>query len=221
MKKLLLQVNIEPNAVQIGRKYHYVKDLYNLSHIKAKQYAEFCGADYLQINDYSFLPNKHAVYQKLKLLEFNDYDQILYIDSDAVILNDVPNIYNLNVPFAAVPDYNWSSTAKSTTQIRRKLCKIYNASDDYLPFCSGIFLINKEFLQRCRPIYKQFIDIYETQHDQGVLNRCVVELGEKYHCLSSDWGAWYKKGKYIVHLGAHNKKNFDLTSFCKKFKISL
>jgi|LakMenE01Jun11ns_1017448.scaffolds.fasta_scaffold9904145_2 lipopolysaccharide biosynthesis glycosyltransferase len=221
MKRLLLQVNIEPNHTQVGRKYHYIKDLYELSHRQAKKYAQKHNADYLQINDYDFLPNKHAVYQKLKFLELDNYDQILYIDSDAVILDDIPNIFDLDVPFAAVPDYDWSSTAKTTIQIKQKLCNIYNASNDYLPFCSGVILANKNFIQSCRPIYKKYIDEYETQHDQGILNRCVVELGEKYHTLSSDWGAWYKRGKYIIHLGAHHKKNFDLTSFCKKYKISI
>lgn len=221
MKKLILQVNIKPNSTQVGRKYHYIQDLYNLSHTKAKQYAILHDADYLQINDYNFLPNKHAVYQKLQFLEFDSYDQILYVDSDAVILDNIPNIFDLHVPFAAVPDYNWSSNAKSTIEIRKKLCKIYKATDNYLPFCSGVILINKQFINACRPIYRKYLDEYETQHDQGILNRCIVELGESYHILNSDWGAWYKRGKYIIHLGAHHKKNFDLTSFCKKYKIQL
>jgi len=219
MKRLLLQVNIEPNETQVGRKYHYIKDLYQLSHMKAKQYADKFDADYMQINDYDFLPQKHAVYQKLKFLELNGYDKILYIDSDAVILDDAPNLFDINADFAAVPDYDWSSTSKTTINIKKKLCKIYNASDDYLPFCSGVILANKTFIERCRPIYNKFLDEYATQHDQGILNRCVVELGEKYHTLSSDYGAWYKKGKYIIHLGAHNKKNFDLEKFCKKYGI--
>jgi len=221
MKRLLLQVNIQPNQSQVGRKYHYVKDLYDLSHVQAKKYALQCGADYYQITDYNFLPHKHAVYQKLQFLELDDYDQILYVDSDAVILDNTPNLYNLDVNFAAVPDYNWSSTAKSTIDVRTKLCKLYNASMNYQPFCSGVVLANKKFIQAARPIYKQYLDSFETQHDQGILNKCVVDLGETYYTLDSDYGAWYKRGKYIVHLGAHHKKNFDIDKFCKKYGVNL
>lgn len=219
MKRLILQVDIKPNDIKVGRTYHYIQDLYDLSHMQAKKYAQLCLADYIQINDTNFLPNKHIVYQKLKFTEYGDYDQILYVDSDSVILNDIPNIFDYNSYFAAVPDYNWDSNSNSTQQTRKKLCKIYNADMSYKPFCSGVMLFNKEFVHDFKQIYKNYIDIYETQHDQGVLNRCVVELNKGYTVLDSDWGAWYKKGKYIVHLGAHNKKNFNLHKFKEKYKL--
>lgn len=223
MKRLILQVNIDPvvNTHETSRTYHYKSDLYQLSEQQAIKYAAKCNSDYKQITDCSFLPNKHPIYQRLELFEYNDYDQILYLDSDAIVLNDCPNIFELysDSEFCATHDMNWSSSSEYTKKIKQKLLKLYHASENYNPFCSGVMLINKSFIQKVRPLYMDYIDEYNTQHDQGILNRCVVELGEKYTELSSDWGAWYKKGKFIIHLAAHAKKDFNLEKFCKTNKL--
>jgi lipopolysaccharide biosynthesis glycosyltransferase len=223
MKRLILQVNIDPviNTHETSRTYHYKNDLYQLSERQAIKYANKCNSDYKQITDCSFLPNKHPIYQRLELFEYEDYDQILYLDSDAIVLNDCPNIFELysDSEFCAPCDMDWSSSSEYTKKIKQKLLKLYHASENYNPFCSGVMLINKSFINKVRPLYMNYIDEYNTQHDQGILNRCVVELGENYTELSSDWGAWYRKGKYIIHLAAHAKKDFNLLKFTEKYKL--
>lgn len=223
MKRLILQVNIDPiyNKHNTSRTYHYQKDLYNLSETQAKKYSQVCDSDYKQITDCSFLPNKHPIYQRLELLHYTDYDQILYLDSDAVVLNNCPNIFELykDHEFCAVSDMDWDSSSAYTNKIKTKLLKLYRASENYKPFCSGVMLFSKSMIKKIRPMYMNYIDEYDTQHDQGILNRCIVELGESYTTLSSDWGAWYRKGKYIIHLAAHAKKDFNLEKFCKNNQI--
>lgn len=219
MKKLILQLNVKPelNEHQVTRTFIFDQDLYNLSFAQAKAYAEKYGADYKQITDCSFLPGMHPTYQRLKFFEMTDYDQVLMLDSDAIIMKDCPNIFELykDSDFCSVEDLDWGSTSEYNKKIRQKFLKLYNASQDYKPFCAAITLMSKEFLIKGKELYKQYLHSYPIQYDQGILNRIVVDLGEKYTILPPDWGAHYRKGKFIVHLAAHKKKNFNLQKFCK------
>lgn len=221
MKKAILQVQIkpEPNQQKLTRTFHHMEDLYNLSAHQAKKYASQCDADYVQITDCSFLPDKHPAFQRLKLFDMDQYDQIFYLDSDAVILDNVPNIFELypNHEFCATMDINWHSDSKYYKEVKKKVCNRYNASQNYLPFCSGVMLMNRVWINKAKSIYTKYLNEYDVggYYDQGIMNSCIVEMGEQYTILPPDWGAWYKKGKYIVHLASAKKKNFNLQQFCK------
>ncbi len=220
MKRAILQVQIkpEPNQQKLTRTFHHMEDLYNLSAQQAKSYASQCNADYVQITDCNFLPDKHPAFQRLKLFEM-DYDQILYLDSDAIIMNDVPNIFDMyqDHEFCATMDINWHSSSEYYKKVREKVCTRYNASQNYLPFCSGVMLMNRDWIAKAKNIYKKYLYEFDKNgyYDQGIMNSVVVEMGEQYTVLPEDWGAWYKKGKYIIHLATNKKKNFVLDKFCK------
>ena len=222
MKRAILQVSINPsqNQQQLTRTFKYVQNLYSLSEQQAKKYAEQCDADYVQITDCSFLPDKHPAFQRLKLFEMGQYDQILYLDSDAVLLDNIPNIFELykDHDFCATMDINWHSDSVYYKGVRKQVCKRYKASESYLPFCSGVMLMSKEWISKAKEIYPKYLYEYDVggYYDQGVMNSCIIDMGEQYTILPEDWGAWYKKGKYIIHLASVKKKNFDIDKFCKR-----
>jgi lipopolysaccharide biosynthesis glycosyltransferase len=225
MKRAILQVQIapNPNQQQLTRTFHHIQDLYALSAQQAKKYSEQCDADYVQITDCSFLPDKHPAFQRLKLFEMGQYDQILYLDSDAIFLNNIPNIFELyqGHEFCATMDVNWHSSSAYYKNVKKQVCKRYNASENYLPFCSGVMLMTKEWVNKAKTIYPKYLYEYDKggYYDQGVMNSCVVDLGEQYTILPEDWGAWYKQGKYIIHLATVKKKNFNLIKFCEKYNL--
>lgn len=225
MKRAILQVQIEPKQEhqQLTRTFHHIKDLYDLSAKQARKYAAECNADYVQVTDCSFLPDKHPAFQRLKLFEMDQYDEILYLDSDAVIMNDIPNIFELykGHEFCATMDVNWHSDSIYYKNVKKKVCERYNASDSYLPFCSGVMLMNRQWIDKAKSIYPKYLNEFDTRgyYDQGIMNSIVVEMGENYSILPEDWGAWYKQGKYIIHLATNKKKKFVLDSFCKKHKL--
>jgi lipopolysaccharide biosynthesis glycosyltransferase len=208
------------------KSFRYVEELYKLSNIQAEKYAEYCGADYKLITDTNYLPNKHPVYQRLKVFDWaNDYDQILYLDSDAVPLNNIPNIFEItkNSEFSATWDRNWNSAAPFYQDLLRLYRKKFKCSDDYKPFNSGVMVISNSWLHKVNDIWRKYLNTFDkgAQQDQGLLNKVIIDLGEKYNVLDPDWGAGYKSGKYIIHLAANRKKNFNTTEFCKKHKLYL
>ena len=224
MKKLILQVNVpmEQKTYVGNRGFTYVNDLYKLSEQQAKLYAEKTGSDYIQVNDCDYMPGFHPIWQRFKMFDFKQYDQILYLDMDVVVLNDAPNIFELyqDEEFSAVPTLEYHKQTKVIQEELRKEQKRYNSSKDYYPFCSGVCLMSRSWLDKADEIWRKHVDTYlKVSHDQGVLNACVIELGEKYNHLSYHWGQWNKSGDYFIHLGFWRKNNFDVVKFCKKYDL--
>lgn len=238
MRRLLLQVNIpiidpnkEPNSTvhisKVGNKsFRYREDLYKLSEQQARKYAINCGADYIQITDCSFLPNKHPIYQRLKMFEMDEYEQILYLDSDAIVLDRAPSIFDLygNFPISAIPDIPLEyDKSKYYRKVRQQVNSVLGAPEDYRSFTSGIFLVNREFLNDAKHIYSQYLNTFEFKgaHDQGLLNKCVLDIGKGYNMLPPDWGALNlrRTAKYIIHIWGFHKDGFNLERYCKRLKL--
>jgi hypothetical protein len=210
----ILQVDVKPeHSGSVNRRsFTYVDDLYHLSKEYAKLYAKKVGADYHLITDRSFLPNKHAAYQRLKCLEM-EYDYILYLDSDCIVYPDCPNLFQLysETYFAAVSDIKKNDNGK-VINIRRKQ---YEAPNDYIPFCSGVMLMSRKFLNDYRDRLNEFIDKDKHWEDQEIFNRMIIDSGKQYDLLDDDFGAWYSKGYYVDHIGTA-KKTFSLEKYMKK-----
>jgi len=219
-KRLIIQVNVKPQNVNAvtRRSWHYDSDLYDLSIQQAKKYAEKYNSDYLLLTDCSYLPEKHPTFQRFKMYELTGYEQIMYLDCDAVILDSSPDIFTLceGHKFSAVPDHPWDNPSTYYENIRVAANKKYGASGNYRPFCAGVMVVSDQFIEETRELLTKYIDAYDNSgYDQSILNKMVVDLGETYHELSPDWGAWYKKGKHIIHLVGKDKKNLDIDKFCK------
>jgi hypothetical protein len=243
-KTLILQVNVpmqhENKKEEVNREFYkrndtdavsyvgergfkYQRDLYALSEYQARQYAIDTGSDYLQINDCSFMPGFHPIWQRFKMFELTQYDQILYLDMDAIVLPNIENIFELykDYEFSAVPNQEFHRQTATIQNYLKADQARYNSSDKYHPFCSGVMLMRSDWLAKTKLIYEKYIDRYKLAwHDQGVLNSCIIEQGEQYNELSYHWGAWNKSGDNIVHLSGPRKNTFDLNNFCKRFNIN-
>lgn len=222
MKKLILQVNVKIDDHTGMKRYKPNEDLYALSEKQARKFAKEWGADYHVVTDNSFLPDKHPIYQRFKMYDFTEYDQILYLDMDAVVLNGCPNLFELceGHRFSAVQDAPWDKDPAKYEPKRQKLCEIYEIPEsDYRPFCSGVMLVTKEFLNDTKDMWKKFLYTYDKrgERDQGVFNKLVIETGEVYNELGPDWGAWFRSSKYIEHIGGPFKKRaYDHEKFMAK-----
>jgi alpha-N-acetylglucosamine transferase len=232
MKRLILQVNVRPQkeetngfiCTQVGeRTFKYHDDLYNLSQQQAKEYAVKTQSDYLQINDCDYMPEFHPIWQRFKMFELTQYDHILYLDMDVVVLPNAPDIFELykDHKFSAVPNQEFHRPLKSIQEYLRKDQKRYSSSNTYYPFCSGVMLMRSDWLAETKLIYKKYIPKFaRAWHDQGVLNSCIIEQGEKYNHLSYHWGQHDKRGDYFIHLSGWKKNKFDLQKFKKRYKIT-
>jgi len=223
MTETAMEGNDKVTISKVGNKtFRYREDLYKLSEQQARQYAQECSADYIKITDCSFLPNKHPIYQRLKMFEMPDYDQILYLDSDTIVMNDVPNIFELygHHPISALNDIPPKTTSVYYSKVRQQVNTVLGAPPEYYSFTSGILLVNRQFLTDAKDIWRKYLDTFEFKgaQDQGILNKCVLDLGGEYNVLPPDWGAinLRRTAKYIIHVWGFHKNGFNLERYCKR-----
>lgn len=230
-KKLVLQVYVKLDDHTGHKRFTPVEDIYKLSEQQARKFAKKWDADYHQITDTNYLPDKHPCFQRLKMYEMLEYDQILYLDMDAIVLPNCPNIFEFysDHTFSAVRDAPWDKD-QHFEEKRQLFNKVYGAKSDYRPFCSGVVLATKKFLEDTKDMWRQYINSFDSSsngisggHDQAILNKLVVEKYDgKYNELDEKWGPWYRNGKYIEHIGGpFGKKMFDLNKFSHKFGVTL
>lgn len=135
---------------------------------KARLFTEY-GAEFRQpkrknyamVNFSKTAERLRATYYKLDVFSYDDFDRIVFIDSDVVITGDILELFDCDRPFAAV--------------------RGYNAREDSLraDINSGVFVINKPALGG---EYKNLLRIAErgfTMPDQKAINLCFA--GEIYH----------------------------------------
>lgn len=224
MKRLILQVNIKLENHKGFSRFRPVPDIYKLSEQQARKFAKKWGTDYYQITDDNYLPDKHPCFQRLKMYEMLEYDQILYLDMDAIILRPCPNIFDYcgNAVFSGVRDHDWN---KPKNEEKRKLFnKVYGAKSDYRPFNSGVILVTKKFLEDTKDMWRQYINSFDSSsnginggHDQAILNKLIVEKYDgKYNELDEKWGSWYRYGTYVDHLGNLRKRFFKLDKWSER-----
>lgn len=204
-KNLVLQVQI-PNDknVRCNKTFNYIKSLYDLSKDSAKEYALRTNADYHCIEDFSYLPDFSAAFQRYAMFEMDNYEYIFYVDSDAIITSFCPNIFDLGISgLAAVADFDESNPEhlRRMKKLRKRL-KLQNKS----LFCNGIFLSDKNWRLKIKDKFLSLIKKERDIRDQYALNRS--HDGEPWHELSYHWGAWYRQGKYIQHYGGKKAKEF-------------
>lgn len=228
MKRLILQVNVKLNDFTGIKRFKPIPELYELSEQQAKSSATKWDADYYQITDCSFLPDRPPWFQRFKMYDMTEYDQILYLDMDAVVLPTCPNVFDKFAEhnFSAVRDYPWDKTSGKTDYQEKRAVynSVYEAKEDYRPFCSGVMLVRRDFLEVTKNLWRQHLYSFDKVsngiqggHDQAVFNKIVVEaLDGKYNELDERWGAWYRQGSYIEHVGGPYKFAFRMDNFKEK-----
>lgn len=214
---LVFQVQIPPNGGRSeGRKvFHYVEDLYKFSSKKALAYAEFTEADYFCLKSDEWLGKEYSpAYHKLYIYELfkEGYDKIFYLDSDSIIREDCPNIFEYDV-FSAMQD---KSNTPSGLQKQQRDKERFNLREDYNYFCSGTMLFDRKFYENTKDHWREELEKPQPQHDQSLFNILCNNYYGNYNLLSNDWGHWSKKGKYITHINTSggtkpfNESDYDV-----------
>lgn len=223
MSRLILQTNVKLNGSKkfaVGSKSFKVNDdIYYISELQAKRFANKWNADYLQITNCDYLPDKHPTFQRFKMYEL-DYDQVLYLDMDAILLPTCPDVFSLfkSSHLSAVRNDCWDKLDFKIQLRRTEVIRLLNAPSNFRPFCAGVMLINREFLNATRNTWRKYLYLFDKhEHDQSIMNKLIIEhFGGQYNELDERWGAWYRKGLYIDHLaGKLRKLNFDKNRYMK------
>lgn len=103
-----------------------IKDMTDITHPVLKRYAEYCDADFLIISENKEL---HPHYRILQLYDlFKEYDRILCIDSDVLIMKSCPNIFDLVSPHFIASIYE--DVGSRQEDRRNRIAKIQNEREN-------------------------------------------------------------------------------------------
>lgn len=208
-KKLVYQVgipNADPNAKGV---FKYIQELYEESHFQARKYAKKCNADYYIVtdkNDWKPGIGKHLAYQKLKVYDFHEYDQIVYFDSDYIIKDIAPNIFNLlGNQFSAVTDVGLGAD-KHAKRLKIPANRYIN---------SGFVYFTKNVIDKSREaVLNRYINFDYKLWDQCLMSKAFYELDIPYQALKAEeWNpADTGYGIYCDHFSGQKNKEKYLTS---------
>ena len=204
-KKIVFQINV-PNHFQNDKltAYTYMQDMYSKSQEFAKKYARRVCADYYCItkaDDFFLAKNKHLDYQKLKMYDFTNYDQILYLDSDYIIKENAPDIFEIcNNKFGAATD-NGKSAYKYANELQIPIDLYFNA---------GIMHVSKEVLLKTKDALEEYLKHEYTFDGQGLLNKLFYDYKiDRYILNSADWNPVSKTfGNYADHYAGKKKSRW-------------
>jgi hypothetical protein len=165
---------------------------------KGKEWSDRIGCDFKCITDVNVFPDYSPTWQRmaifLNLDEYNDYDNIVYVDADLVISKNAPDIFKImneyEEEFFACSDYPKPKIIKTGY------------------FNAGFIGIKKSLRDRCSIDYiHEKMEKYKNKehYDQCCLNEIVKEKCDSYVQLSKSWNIFPPRdiNKYSHFYGIH------------------
>jgi lipopolysaccharide biosynthesis glycosyltransferase len=213
LKKLVIQLAVKldnPIKKKSGKiaTFSYLEEMYTTSEEHARKYAKKCNADYYVITDPNdWIPGTgaHVAFQKFKVYDFLNYDRILYIDSDYIIKDTAPNIFDIVDNFAAIVDPG--KTEHLAKNIGIPATRYFN---------SGFLHFTKEILEKSKDeILKINLRNKWQLKDQAVWNKVMYDLNIDFIKLDSDsWNPSTKTfGLYGDHYSGTNKNKWGSVKY--------
>ena len=206
MQKIIFQINV-PNHFELQKlsAYSYMEEMYAISERNARNYANRVGADYYKVekaDDFSLASHKHLDYQKLKMYDFLNYDRIVYFDSDYIIKNNAPNLFELcNNDFSAVID-NGKTVPILADNLGIPKERYFNA---------GFMFLTKELLIKTKDFLEEYLEKEYEYQGQGLLNKLFYDKNIKCNELPADlWNPIRNTfGLYADHYAGGKKKKWN------------
>lgn len=211
MKKLIFQINV-PNYIKtesIYTTYSYHQEMYNISERNARRYAKKTSSDYYKLTDpadFKLAEGKHLDYQKLKAYDFIDYDRIIYFDSDYIIKDNAPDLFEIcGNQFHAVPDQG---------KIVENSAKSINIPKDRY-FNAGFMYLTKNILDKTRDALPEYLKTEYAFQGQCLLNKLFFDFKIDYTSLNfKDWNpvkqTW---GTYSDHYSGKKKERWGIVDY--------
>ena len=183
-----------------------------LSNVLVKHYAKKINSDYKLITK-PIINFKHPTWERFQLFDdqwINNYDNILYLDTDVFTWPEAPNIFELldNTAFNIVKHCN---------------NKTYNS---HPMFNAGVFAINKSCAIEMRKFIKKEnwlkrFGIDPTWEDSKELNTIFQTANIKSNWLESKWNMKNDPDAFFTHMWGNQKKLFPNMPAILKAKISV
>lgn len=194
-------------------------ELFEHSQILARRYAERIGADYVLfdepwINFYNPTQERFRLVFEDKWAE--EYDNIMYIDCDAFIYHECPNIFELypQENFRVVRDMNPAIPSVETKIMEE--CGIEKIRKSY--FNAGMIIFHSSTLKQMKPLIKNVERFPEFPFgDQSELNYVTLNYDIPHTVMDQRFNSFHNDA-LIAHLYGPQKVNntFHLEKACKQ-----
>lgn len=199
-------------TIAVGEKYQRMAEY---THPTLKQYAKRIGADFLSI-DRSNSSTPH--WEKFKIFHLlNKYKRILYLDTDVIMRDDCPNLFEI-VSEEKLGIFNEAPFTDGRRMSMYKACK---AHDTTLPawngkyYNTGVMVISRVHKYLFKKPEKEIFNFYE----QGFLNLIIAQHEVPMHdlkywfnrmtCMDALTGE-ERHASYIIHYAGYPSLDFVL-----------
>ena len=149
------------------------QELATLTHPAIKAYADKIDADFMVISERK-ISKTTAHWEKFQIFDLlNDYERILYIDTDIIVRDDTPNMFDM-VPNNQLGMFNEGKFTDRSKELMIDICKQYGVT---LPgwdgeyFNTGVIVISRCHKALFKKPEKEVFSFYE----QSYLNMRIAE----------------------------------------------
>ena len=208
MKNLIVQIFMDKKGwEEENRLDAQSEQVFFLSNVLVKHYAKKNNSDYKLITK-PIINFKHPTWERFQLFNdewVNNYDNILYLDSDIFTWPDAPNIFE-----------NIDNTAFNV--VKHCLNKSHNGRP---AFNAGVFAINKNCAIEMRKFFKKEnwlkrFEIDSPWEDSKELNTVFQIAKIKTNWLEVKWNMKNDPNAYFTHMWGNQKFLFpNLPSIIK------
>lgn len=200
MKNLILQVHVPMQIKRSQTTFSYNPELYNESVKSITKYAKRIEVDYKLITESQF---PHPAFDRFQLFnsEFQEYDQIMYVDCDMMLHEGTPNLLE------------WTQTQPQTFfATPDKGCVDY--------FNSGFFIIKRPLINSLQPLINETVSkhLRSEWKDQDAFNSILPH--DEWCKLSRDWNGVMavKRPLFSAHYAGTRKRDYSIEKHEKTMK---
>ena len=197
-------------VINIAIGEHY-QQLSTLTHPTIRRYADRIGADFIAITEQKVsLTTPH--WEKFQLLDYlNDYDRILYVDTDVLIRKNCPNIFDI-VPETHLGIYNEAPFVAGRDYAIERCAEAYDAKDfkwDGKYYNTGVMVLSRCHRMLLRKPEQEILNFHEQSYLNLVIQRTkpqIFEIDYKFNrmsCVDKVTGK-NRFESYIIHYAGVN-----------------
>ena len=205
MKNLIVQIYVDTKKYENPNLLPSFDNLSETSFTLARQYAKKTNSSYLLLTD-AYINHIHPTYERFRLFEeprwTDEYDHVLYLDSDVFIYQDSPNIFEM---YAEVNEFkvctHWSN---------------YRYGIEEKSFNAGVFMMNKYSRDIMLPLLNYKRDVAPISHDNAVLADCVEQSGVNLKFMDARFNAKNSEIGFFCHAWGSGKRQLPLLPCIEK-----
>lgn len=194
-------------TISIGKDYERMSEI---THSSIKQYAKKIGADFKCI-DKQKISQTTPHWEKFQIYDLlNKYDRILYIDTDVIIRDDCPDLFEI-VPKNRLGMFNEAPYTDRSKELLIDICKVYNKTLSQWNgkyYNSGIMIISKQHKYLFKKPEKEVFNFYEQSYLNMIIaleKPLMYDLPYKFNrmtCIDKLTGE-ERFASYIIHYAGY------------------